>query len=99
MLDTSQTVFWYVLSGSIGLLAILTAVMLYYIIRLLKNAVYTVEKFTNVLKKADEVLDLAKEKLQSGGTYLAMAVEGVKSIVELVGEKKAPKRKTRKKKK
>ena len=93
MLDQSQVVFWYVLSASIGLIAIMVVFLLYYLIRLLKNAVYTVEKFTNVLKKADEVLDMAKDKLQSGGTYLAMGVQAVTSLIEMFGEKATKKRK------
>lgn len=100
MLDQSQTVFWYVLSGSIGVLTIFLCWGIYYLVRMLRNAVYVVEKFTSVLQKADEVLDLAKEKMHSGGTYLAMAIEGVKTVAEFVQEKKSPTRKrtTRKKK-
>ena len=102
MLETSQTTFWYILAGSIGLIAIVSAWMLYYVVRLLKNAVYTVEKFTKIMKKADEVLDMAKDKLHSSSTYLALGANAVKSIIEMVQEKKAKparKRKTAKKNK
>ncbi len=99
MLEQSQTVFWYVLSGSIGVLTLFLCWGIYYLVRMLRNAVYVVEKFTSVLQKADEVLDLAKEKLHSGGTYLAMAIEGVKTVAEFVGEKKAPKKRSSRKKK
>lgn len=98
MLEQSQTVFWYVLAGSIGVLTIFLVWGIYYLVRILKNAVYVIEKFTNVLQKADEVLDLAKEKMHSGGTYLAMAIEGVKTVAEFVGEKKSTKKRSRKKK-
>lgn len=99
MLEQSQTVFWYVLSGSIGILTLFLCWGIYYLVRMLRNAVYVVEKFTSVLQKADEVLDLAKEKMHSGGTYVAMAIEGIKTVADLVGEKKSTrKRSTRKKK-
>ena len=100
MLETSQTTFWYIFAGSIGLIAIVSAWMIYYLVRLLKNAVYTVEKFTSIMKKADEVLDMAKDKLHSSSTYLALGANAVKSIVEMVQEKKAkPARKRKKTKK
>ena len=89
MLQTSQTTFWYVLSGAIGLITIFLLWWLYYVIRLTKNAVYTVEKFTHVMKKMDEVLDLAKDKLNTGGTYVALIANAVKSVMEMVGERKS----------
>ena len=95
----SLDVLYYVAAASIGLLAIFLAWMLYYVVRILKNAVYTVEKFTTVMKKFDEVLDLAKDKLHSSGTYLALAAEAIKSVVEFVGEKKSSSRKRSKKSK
>lgn len=88
---------YYVLAGSIAAFTVFLCVMLYYIVRMLKNAVYTMEKFTNVLKKLDELADLAKEKMNSGGTYLAMAVSAVQSIVEMVGSKKKTTRKRKSK--
>lgn len=68
---------------------------LYYFVRLGKNAVYTVEKFTTVLKKADEVMDIAKQKLHSSGTYIAIAANTAKSVVEYLQDRTEGKKKKR----
>lgn len=85
---SSLDILYYTLTGSVFVLTIFIAVMLYYVVRMLRDAVYTVEKFTKVLKKVDEVADMAKEKLKSSGVYLAMAANAAKSLVEYFGEKK-----------
>jgi hypothetical protein len=87
----SLDILYYTLAAAVGLITIFLLWMLYYWIRLLQNAVYTVEKVTNVFKKADEVLEMIKEKLHSGGAYLALVANAVKSVMEYVGEKKGAK--------
>jgi len=100
ILETSQDLFYITLSLSLIAFSVFLCWFMYYLIRLMKNAVYTVEKFTDVMKKLDEVLDMAKDKLKSTGTYLTMVATGVKSVMEYVGDKKeSPKRKRRASKK
>ena len=41
-----------------------------------------VEKVTVVMKKADEVLDMIKDKLDSTGSYIAIAASAVQSAIE-----------------
>lgn len=96
MFETSLDVLYLSLAACVIVLTFFLCWALYYLIRLGKNAVYTVEKFTVVLKKADEVLDIVKEKLHSSGTYLAVAANAVKSVVEYMGERKATRRKSAK---
>lgn len=104
MINTSLDLLWLVLAGSVGVLTIFLCWAIYYVVRMLRNAVYMVEKVTTVMQKADEVLDLAKEKLHSTGTYLSVAASVAKSAMEYLGEKGSEmkkstrKRSTRKKK-
>ncbi|MBI4122320.1 MAG: hypothetical protein HY461_03230 [Parcubacteria group bacterium] len=92
MFETSLDVFYLTLSVCIAVLTFFLCWALYYFIRLGRDAVYTVEKFTSVLRKLDEVLDTVKEKLHNSGTYIALAANAVKSVVEYLGEKKQTRR-------
>lgn len=103
MFETSLDILYITLAASVALLTVFLIWGIYYVVRILKNAVYMVEKFTVVMKKADEVLDLAKEKLHSTGTYLGVAVNLAKGAMEYFGEsgmlpKPKKKRTTRRKK-
>lgn len=86
MFETSLDILYITLAVSVALLTIFLIWGVYYVVRMLKNAVYVVEKFTVVMKKADEVLDLAKEKLHSTGTYVAAAANLAKGVMEYLGE-------------
>ncbi len=89
MLETSLDVLYLTLAGCVFVLTIFLCWALYYFIRLGKDTVYTVEKFTSVLRKADEIMDMAKEKIHSSGTYIALAANAVKSVVDYMGEKRS----------
>ena len=104
MLETSLDILYITLASSVALLTIFLIWGIYYVVRMLKNAVYMVEKFTIVVKKADEVMDLAKEKLHSTGTYLGVAANLAKGAMDYFGEsgvlpKPKKKRKSTRKKK
>lgn len=94
MLNTSLDVLYLTLALCVFLLTLFLCWALYYLIRLGRNAVYTVEKFTSVLHKADEVLDMLKEKLHSSGAYIGLLANAVKSVVEYMKDR--PERKERK---
>jgi hypothetical protein len=87
MVNTTLDILYLVLAGSVGIITIFLCWALYYVIRALKNGVYMVEKVTVVMQKADEVLDLAKEKLHSTGTYLGVAVNVAKGVMEFLGDR------------
>lgn len=103
MLNTSKDVLYIVLAASTGVLTIFLCWAIYYLVRILRNGVYMVEKVTDVVHKADEVVDMAKEKLESTGTYLAVVANFARGAMEYFGEravslpKKAKKRASRKK--
>lgn len=94
MLEDSLDVLYLTLSGSVAILTIFICCALYYLIRLGRDAVYTVEKFTTVLRKADEIMDMAKDKLHNSGTYIALAANAVKSVVDYIGDKRATRKKS-----
>ncbi len=98
MINTTLDILWLVLAGSIGVLTIFLCWAIYYVVRMLRNGVYMVEKVTTVMQKADEVLDMAKEKLHSTGTYLSVAASVAKSAMDYLGENGLPgKKKTTRK--
>ncbi len=47
----------------------------------------------NRLKKIDEVATAFKEKIENSASYLLLISEGIKKIIEVVGEKKDKKSK------
>ena len=90
MVETTLDLLYIVLAGAVGVLTIFLCWAIYYVVRMLRNAVYMVEKVTVVMQKADEVLDLAKEKLHSTGTYLGIAANVAKGVMDYMGEKGTP---------
>lgn len=95
MVTTSLDVLYITLSVCVGFVTIFLCWALYYFVRMERNTVYTMEKFTSVLRKADEILEMAKEKLHSSGMYVAATANAVKTVVEYLQDGKA-KKKTRK---
>lgn len=96
MLNTSLDVLYIVLAVSVGIFTAFICWGIYYLVRMERNAVYAMEKWTKLMKKADEVLDLAKDKLHGSGAYVVAAANAVKSVVEYAMERKSE-RKSRKK--
>ncbi len=92
-LSNSQDVLWLSIALAVLVVTFFFCWMMYYVIRILRNTVYTIEKFTGVLKKLDEVLDLIKEKLSSAGTYVALVAKGVEQVMEMMEAKKSRGRK------
>jgi hypothetical protein len=104
MINTSLDILWIVLAASVGVLTIFLCWALYYVVRALRNGVYMIEKVTTVMQKADEVLDMAKDKLHSTGTYLSVVANLAKGVMEYVGERgmdviEEKKKKTKRRKK
>lgn len=96
MIETSLDVLYITLAVCVGLLTAFICWGIYYLVRMARNAVYAIEKWTNLMRKADDVLEMAKTKLHGSGAYALAAVNAVKSIAEYVMEKKSE-RKSRKK--
>lgn len=97
--DSSLDILYLTLAASVAILTIFLVWAIYYVVRMLRDTVYVMEKFTNVMKKADEVLDMAKDKLSSTGNYLAIVANAVTAAIEYFGDGKSTKRTTRKRKK
>ncbi len=95
MINTTLDILYLTLAGCAVLITFFICWAFYYFVRMERNAVYTMEKFTNVLRKADEVLEVAKDKLHSSGTYIAIAANAAKNVVEYLQETKAKKKSKR----
>ncbi len=94
MVNTTLDILYLTLAGAVALLTVFLAWAIYYVVRMLRNAVYMVEKVTTVMQKADEVLDMAKDKLHSTGTYIGVAANAIQSAIEYFGEKKTTRKRT-----
>jgi len=97
LVQSTLDILYLTLAASIAVLTIFLIWGIYYVVRMLRNAVYMTEKVTSVMQKADEVLDLAKDKLHSTGTYLGIAANAVQGAIEYFGDKKTVKRKAKRK--
>lgn len=96
MLNTSLDVLYITLAVSIGVLTCFLCWGIYYFVRMERNTVYAMEKWTSLMKKADALMDMAKDKLQGSGAYVVAAANAVKSVVDYAMEKKAEKKGRRK---
>ena len=92
----SLDILYLTIAACIALLTGFVCWGIYYLVRMEKNAVYTMEKWTGLMKKADEFLDMAKDKLHGSGAYVAATAQAVKSVIEYLNDKKTE-RKSKKK--
>ena len=99
MLETSKDMVNISLSFGIVLLAVLLAFVLYYVIKILKDASEmihevrdTVGEFKNHLRAWEEFLDSLKERMSSAGAYLPLVVDGISKLVEFISKKKEQKK-------
>ena len=100
MLETSKDLVNVSLSFGIVLLAVMFAFVLYYLIKIMKDASEmiheaksVIEEFRNHLRAWEEFLDSLKDRLSSAGAYLPLIVDGISKISEFINKKKEKKKK------
>ena len=89
LLDTAKAL-------SIFLISIFSCFVLYYLAMILRQAFLVTKEMRDRLKKIDEVAHAFKEKIENSASYLLLISEGIKKIVEVVGDRRE--KKSRKKK-
>ncbi len=98
MLETSKDFFYIILAFSILWLTIFVSWILYYLIKIFREADKMVKNAMNTIEKVDNFVDTFKEKILHSSSNLMLLVELIKQGAKLLdrGEKKVKSRKTKK---
>jgi hypothetical protein len=89
LLDTAKAL-------SVFLISIFGCFVLYYLAMILRQTFLVTKEMRDRLKKIDEVAHAFKEKIENSASYLLLISEGIKKIVEVVGDRKEKKRGSKK---
>ena len=82
MLETSKDLLFVVLAASIGLLSILTAAAIFYVVVMLRHLGKITANLRGKMELIDKILKLVKEKLEKGSDHMALIAD---SAIKLVG--------------
>jgi len=85
MFETSADILNIVKAVSIFSLAMLTSWVLYYLARTVKELFRIVKETRGMFNKVEDVVDSIKEKVEHSTSYLLLMSEGVKKLVEVIG--------------
>ena len=96
MFSTSLDILYLTLSLCAAVLTFFLCWALYYFVCLERDAVTVVEKWKHLLEKAETVVGFVEEKMHSGGAYMLMAGQALKSLVEYFVEKRETKKRIKK---
>jgi hypothetical protein len=91
MFSTSQELLDIAKALSIFLVAVFGCLALYYLAMILRQTFLITKEMRDRLKRIDEVAHAFKEKIESSASYLLLISEGIKKIVEVVGERREKK--------
>lgn len=87
IINSSQDIFFLVLSFCILWLTIFLAWIMYYGIQTVRQLYDMVSSLKRKLDAVDEIIRLVKSKISVSASYLTLLVSGVKKVVELLGDK------------
>jgi hypothetical protein len=96
MFENSQELYVVVKAISVGLLAAFVCFCLYYLAMIFRQTFLGIKEMRLRIKKIDEIASAFKEKIENSASYLLLISEGIKKIIEVVGERSE--KKNRKKK-
>lgn len=97
MFSTSGDVLNLVLSVCVFLLTTFLCVALYYLISSLKKTHRVIRMIELIVNKADDVINLTKDKIKNSGTYFMLFGELIKKLMDYVVTK--PKKEEKEEKK
>ena len=98
MLETSKDVLYIVLSFCVLWLTIFLSWLLYYIIKVFRNANKAINKTWETVEKIDDFVDVFKEKLNRSTSNLLFLAELAKQGMEFMRRKKESQDSQKKKK-
>jgi hypothetical protein len=96
MFSNSQELYVVIKSISVGLLAVFVCFCLYYLAMILRQTFLGIKEMRLRIKRIDEIASAFKEKIENSASYLLLISEGIKKIIEVVGDRSE--KKSRKKK-
>jgi hypothetical protein len=96
MLQTSYDLLLISISLAVLWLTIFLCAALYYLAAILRQVYQTIQGWKERLKKIDEILDLAKGKIEHATSSLVLIAEGVKRGIEFLMAKREKSRKSKK---
>lgn len=82
----------YILAGSIAVLTILLAVLLFYLISIAKNVRWFVKGAKEKVEKITDGLDFIKEKVEHSASQLGFIAEAVQRMISSFITTAAPKK-------
>jgi len=85
LLDTAKAL-------SIFLVAMFGCLALYYLAMVLRQGFLSIKEMRLRIKRVDEIAHAFKEKIENSASYLILISEGIKKIVEIVGERNEKKK-------
>lgn len=83
MLNTSQDLFYIVLSFGILWVALALGWVLWYVARIFHEFFVISKEIREKVEKIDTVVDLFRKKIENSSYHLTLLVEGVKKLLEL----------------
>jgi len=86
LIETSQDIFWLVLSSSIGLLTIFTVWGIFYVIMIIRRGSRTFKGVEQIIENINQITKTAREKLEHGAAYVSVFADAVKKVTEVVKE-------------
>ena len=98
LIQNSKDVLLIVIAFCVLWLTIFTAWFIYYLTMIMKQFFQIIKDVRKKIEKVDEVITIAKEKIEHSATYVALIGDGIKKIVELMKDR-SEKKTTKKKKK
>jgi hypothetical protein len=96
MFENSQDVLNLIKGISLGTFVLFVCFCLYYLGMILRQTFLGIKEMRLRIKKIDEIAQAFKEKIEISSSYLLLISEGIKKIIEVVGdrsEKKGRKKK------
>ncbi|MDA3840441.1 MAG: hypothetical protein PF572_05090 [Patescibacteria group bacterium] len=91
MFETSADILNIVKAVSIFSLAMFTSWAIYYLARTMKELFRLIKETRGMFNKIEGVIDSVKEKVEHSTSYLLLMSEGVKKLVEVIGNYTAKK--------
>jgi len=93
---TQEDILNYILAGSIAVLTILLAVLLFYLISIARNIRWFVKGAKDKVEKITDGIDYIKEKVEHSASQLGFIAEAIKRLISSFITTSAPKRRKRK---
>lgn len=96
MFENSQDVLNLIKGISLGVFVLFVCFCLYYLAMIFRQTFLGIKEMRLRIKRVDEIVIAFKEKIETSASYLLLISEGIKKIIEVVGDRSE--KKSRKKK-